>query len=300
MLRSHRVVFIAATSLVLAGCSGVKLAYNQLDWFVPQYLEGYVELDGAQSKLLKSQIAEALHWHCGTQLATYATHLREINADFQNDRATTARVSAHYLQIFAYWQAITAEMAPRLATLLAGMSDEQVKELVANIKKQNEKFKAEYVDPPEQEIRRATAKVMQERLERWIGDLTPAQQAMVATWSNDVVLIGPERLRSRERWLAMLQRVLALRNDTTKFDAEVVPLIAHPHYYWNAPYRAQIERLRKENIALLVQIGATLDAAQRKHLNERVNDWAGDFEQLACASKPVQVTSAVGPSSGEP
>jgi len=293
MLRFHHAWLIAVSAAVLVACSGVKLAYNQLDWYVPHYVEGYVDLDGAQNRMLKDYTAQLLNWHCGTQLARYAGSLRDMNRDFQNGHVTQARLAAHYHQVFEYWQAIKSEAAPHVAALLATATNAQIEELFASFDRENRKFKAEFVERPEADRRKAAAKTMRENLERWIGDLTPTQREALAAWSANIVLNAPDRLAFRQRWQAALRGALDHRDDARRFTATVQTLVAHPERYWDESYASKNERLREQILELLVTIGATLTPPQREHLARRTDRWVADFEQLACAPKPVQITAVV-------
>ena len=290
----YRRLLIGLLLLPLAACSGVKFAYHQLDWFVPRYVERYVELDDAQSELLKVQTAELLKWHCGTQLTSYAASLREMNADFQNGPVSRTRLATHQVEMFRYWQALAEQAAPSIVTLLATATDEQRAELFANFERANDKFQAEYVDRPEAARRKAATKAMRERLEDWIGELTIAQRQAVATWSETLELSGSERLQFRRHWQAELRHALDRRDDRVRFAATVQDLLTRPERYWSVDYTQKNARAREQALALIAEIGATLEPAQRQHLATRVNRWAGDFEQLACAPPQIRTTSAVG------
>lgn len=290
-----RLRLAALLVLLLAACSSVKFGYSQLDWLVPHYVGRYVALDGTQSKLLKSHMTELLAWHCGTQVSTYAGSLRAISADLHNGPVTYARVAERYDLAFGYWHAIAEQAAPSIATLLATASEKQLDELFASFEKANDKFKTEYIDRPEPDVRQAAAKAMQRGIEDWVGDLTPGQRQAVAAWSRQWEPNGVERLEFRQRWQAELRRALNSRDEPDRFAAAVQTLVNHPEYQWSAEFKQKIERNREQTLRLLVAVGATLEPDQYRHFAKRANRWADDFEQLSCAKPQIQTTAAAIP-----
>jgi len=295
MLRIFRVTLLAAAAFLLNACSSVKLAYHQLDWVVPLYLESYVGLDRAQSRLLKDHVGELLQWHCGTQLVDYARDVRAINARFQDGAVSPARLDPDYDRILAHWDAIRVQAAPRVAALLAGASDEQLAELFANLERENRKLEAEHVDRPEARQRAEARELMAERLEYWIGDLDASQRDAISAWSRAFAPNGLERLEFRRRWQAELRQALKHRDAYDSVPGKVEALIARPEMLWRERYRATREHNRRELLNLLARVGATLSPAQRAQLARRADVWAESFEQLACAPAPIRSAAAPAP-----
>jgi len=287
-----RFLFSILLALTLAACSGVKFAYNQLDWFLPRYIERYADLNDMQSALVKDQIAELLRWHCGTQVVGYASSLRQISADASHGPATYERMVSYTGQFVHYWRALVDQVAPKAAALLATATDEQVNELFVRLKEENEKFRDEYVNRPEPERRQAAAEKMKERLEDWVDDLTPAQQRAVGDWSERLALYGPEQLQFRMAWQGELRRALDRRGNTDEFIRSVTALFEDPERLWSDDYRRKRDQNREETLKLFVTIFSSLSPNQYRHFADRANSWAADFEQLACAAPTIRTTAA--------
>jgi hypothetical protein len=287
-----RTWFAFSLVLLLAACSAVKVAYNQIDWALPLYVENQVTLDETQSQQLRERVSVLLRWHCETQVSEYAQWLREIGVDVQNGQVTAARLAAHHERILGYWQAIRAQAAPHLTELLATASDEQIEELYQSFARQNRKIQAEYVDRAETRLRNQAEETMRERIEDWIGDLTPVQQRAVADWSRRLALIGAERLAWRRQWQGELRQALAVRADHERFAAELQPLFMHVERRWSAAYQEKYGRVRDQTIALLAEIGNTLEPTQREHLVDRVDRWSEAMASLACATPTAPEAAA--------
>ena len=65
--------------VILAGCT-TSFTYNQLDWLIPWYVDGYVDLTREQRKTLRAQLEPFLSWHRNEELKRYIEILDEIEA----------------------------------------------------------------------------------------------------------------------------------------------------------------------------------------------------------------------------
>ena len=127
--------------LLLSACSSrVQLAYHQLDWLLPYYLETYMELSDEQSSYLDRQVEELLAWHCSTQLTVYAQLLREMDADLQAGRMTHARLEDYNRRIHRLWRQILRQAGPTIASLLATAGEEQLEALFRGFREKNEEW----------------------------------------------------------------------------------------------------------------------------------------------------------------
>lgn len=281
MLR--RVAVLVAVIGLLTGCSSVKLTYNQLDWLVPVYVAGYVDLDEAQTARLKTHVAQLLEWHCASQLHEYALWLRTVGGDFQAHRVSYRRLERHHDQLQRYWRTIAARTAPRLTELLHSASDDQVDALFASLAAENAEFRQDYVDRPAHELRKKYAKKMRKRLKRWLGRLTPEQKTAITAWSRQVTRAQAERLQMRLRWQAVLQDALRERGDKARLEEQIRVLFVHPERLWSNAYREQQRTYHQSVLQLLEDISTMLTDTQREHLRERTTRWADDLEALACS-----------------
>ena len=68
----------------MAGCSATRLVYNQLDWGIVWYLNGFFSLEEEQEEELRAAVTRNLEWHRQTQLPKYAQFCRELDAELAN------------------------------------------------------------------------------------------------------------------------------------------------------------------------------------------------------------------------
>lgn len=293
MLRKMTKRILVLTSLVLAisGCSRVQLAYYQLDWVIPYYLQSYVELSDEQNTYLEQQVEDLLAWHCSTQLTAYADLLRSANTSFQEGRMSRAQLHDYSTQIKMRWEAIMQQASPAIANLLMTASDRQVEELFAGFTKRNQDWLDEYNEQTVESRQDDYRQRMSDELERWFGPLQSKQQQALAVWSEQFEPLGIEGLQNRERWQARLRLLLAQRDNKPAFYAGIEELFLQPEALRSNAYQKRLEYNKNVTIELLYIIGKQLNDEQRSHIAQQALSYAEDFDQLAC--QPKQVTTQV-------
>ena len=282
MGRLKSLVYVAFL-LLLTGCSSrIQLAYHQLDWLLPYYLETYVELSDEQSSYLEQQVEELLAWHCSTQLTSYADLLREVDSDFQASRMTMARLEDYNQRIQQLWRQILRQAGPTVAALIATASQAQLEELFSGLREKNAEWLSEFSAQTDAELRQEYHKRMTRELERWFRPLQPTQQQAVIAWSAAFTPLGMEGLQMRQRWQARLSELAARRHAAAEFNAGMEALFINLEALRTPVYQQRLDHNRKVTIVLMHEIGKQLDREQRRHLAHEVASVAQDFDQLAC------------------
>ena len=277
-----RSFFIGCCVLLLAGCSGITLVYNRIDWFAPFYVDDYVSLDRTQRTLLKRELVELRDWHCGTQLNHYARWAAALEGDIREQRLTPEQVALRYDEVRAALRHVVSAASPGTAQLFLTLSPAQHEEFFRRLDSENDEFNATYVDTPLPEAEQAYAKRMQNQLSEWIGALSAEQQQRVQRWSERVAPGAADRLLARRAWQMELRRLLREPGDPLSFEIELRTLLVHPDQFRPERYQAIRDAYRSEMIALLGDIAATLTPKQRDRLLAQARGWRRDFERMAC------------------
>ena len=121
---------------------------------------------------------------------------------------------------------------------------------------------------------------VEDQLERWLGEVSPAQQRLIAEWGETFILSGENTLDYRKRWQRQLRAVLE-RRDRPGFAAALTELLVNPEALQppalTAQRRANLDRFK----ALLLALDDTLSSRQRQHLKNRLGELAQDFDELS-------------------
>jgi hypothetical protein len=281
------VLLIGLATISAPGCSTVKFVYNQLDWLLPYYLGDYVSLTREQVLRLDDEFARLRRWHCNTQLQAYVRWLQAANDDVQAGNIGYTAIEARYVELQRYLRSFTEEASRGVAEMMLMTSDAQVIEIFHNLDRENRKLRSGVEERSLEERRMRSTRRMEEQLERWVGDLTPAQRDAVAAWSMEMVGGDIERLEARVTWQRELRRLLETRVDTPEFREGVRRLFVEPERFRPAEVTRNQTLRRERTLHLLATIGATLTPEQRASISRRAAKWADDFEELACVGKPA-------------
>jgi len=269
--------------LLVAGCSGTRVVYNQLDWVVVWQLKKYFDLDGDQQQELREIVGRQLAWHRETQLPRYAAFAANL------ERSVAQPPGPEYFErrlaeMLVFWADFMAHAAPDAAAFLSSLSDRQVEQLFENIEKNNEELAEEYAGD--------TAAIRREKRERAIvrtvsgltGRLTGAQQALVADYSDRMHDLSLAWLDRRREWQQEFRAALAVRHDTIELERRLAPLLVDPDRNDPPEYRALVEENQQIVFEMLAALAAELTPRQRERFQRRLRNYSRDFTLLAEAA----------------
>lgn len=269
-------VTLALAAAWLAGCSSVRIAYENADAYVLWRANSYLDLQGAAYEALDERIDDFFDWHRAAALPQYAKISEEAAARVAKGLSRADLVWG-YDSFMAQARESLRAAAVRIAPLLDGLSARQLRRMQQRFEDDNRRFRKENLRGSEGERRKRRAKRTQERLEDWVGDLNRAQVQRVGQYSERAPLVGElherERMRIQGELLAMARerqagRLLAER--AAGFERGRDPA-----------YVAASEAARNEYFQLLLDLDPTLSAGQRAHAVENLRRYAREFTALS-------------------
>lgn len=284
--------WLAALALALAGC-GMRLAYTNLDRLIPWVVSDYVTLDDTQREMLDGILAVRLAWHCSTQLPAYRDWLQRVAQVATAPAADAAQLQALGDEAEGFMRTLGATLAPDLVPLLASLSDAQTAELLEAFAERIEDDRETYLDPPAERRRAQRIERMEERLEKWLGELSREQEAAVARWADALRPTTATWLAQREAWRQRLGAALTLRGDSARFAPLLRALLVEPEHGWPHTYRDDLAFNRARTFTLLSEVQALASARQRAHIADELAALAEPFTGLACAAPPAQRAEAL-------
>jgi hypothetical protein len=272
--------WLLAGCLLLAGCSGATVVYEQLDVLLPWYFRDYVDLDTGQRRQLEQAVDGLLAWHRESEIGRYAAFLRELERDAAAPLGLD-RIRAARFELDAFWDDVARRLAPEAAALLSTLSDEQVEDLFARMDRDDAKQAREARGrSPEERVSRRE-KALHRQLERWVGRLDDRQEGLVAACAAELRADPEGWIASRQAWAAALREALAERRDPARLRPRLERLLSDGESFWDPGYRRQFDVDRERVIRLFAEIDASLTAKQRSALRIRLERWALDLEAIA-------------------
>lgn len=262
--------------LLLAGCSTVRLVYDNADTYIHWRATHYLDLEGEMADDLDERIAAFMAWHRAQALPKYAQLLDEAARRFEK-RLTPADLVWGYDSIMPQARESLRMAAVQGAPLLDRLSPAQIANLERRLAEDNRRFARENLKGSEREQRKRRTERNVERLEDWVGKLTKTQVERVAQYSERAPLL--DSLRDRDHRRIQGELLAMLRAHEAK---KRLPDFAANYDRGREPaYTAALEASRKEFFAMALDVERSLSDPQRARVLAELRRYAGDFRSLA-------------------
>ncbi|MGV7210985.1 DUF6279 family lipoprotein [Oxalobacteraceae bacterium A2-2] len=282
---SLRSIVLILLMVLAAGCSSLKLAYNNGDTLLYWWLDGYVDLDAEQKGWVKKDIDQLFHWHRTTQLRDYAQILQKAQHQLQGT-PTTADLLADYQDIKQRTQTLLMEALPDLADLARSLKPEQIDQMEKKFASNNAEFRKKNMKGDAEAQQKYRYKKAMEQFELWFGSFTSEQEAALRKASDarplDNQVWLEERMRRQKAIVALARKVqreklgkeatMALLSATIKDNFERLDHSERSAFF-NSYNQATAEM-----ILTAIRIATP---AQKLHAHQRMQGWIDDFNTLA-------------------
>lgn len=277
----------------MAGCSTLRLAYNQADTAMYWWLDGYVSFTPEQAPQVRNAIGRWFEWNRRSQLPDYAALLDTAAEEILRD-TTPARVCEWTHEIRVRLDRAVQQTLPAAAVLAVGFDDEQFDRMEKEQAEAAAELREEYLSPEPAARHKAAVKRVRERAEQLYGRLDASQQARLERGMA-------ESPADTERWLAERERrqrdlAQALRQakasapgtgagtDSTASHGAAQPLRAMWQRVKRSPdaaYQRYQEELIAYNCALSAEFHNGTSPEQRQAAQRQLRAWRADLLQLA-------------------
>ncbi|MBA3777055.1 MAG: hypothetical protein H0X11_11545 [Betaproteobacteria bacterium] len=278
---------MACIVALAAGCSVVKLSYNNADTLTLLWLNRYVDLDAGQEAWTKDRVREFYVWHRATQLPDYAQMLLRTRTLLQSP-VTKADMLALNAEMATRLDVATTKALPDLATLALQLSPEQIAHMERKFEKNNAEFRKDFLDidtEPRQENRYKTVLWL---AEFWFGRFSPEQEAVIKRASYARPLINElwlsERLARQRDLIVVLKRIQAEKpspNATLALLKDQAVRATGIANIPNAATRAEAEAAAAHAAQLAAAIVNLTTPEQRQRAMDKLQQWADDFVALS-------------------
>lgn len=215
-----------ACVLVLAGCSMVKLGYDNLPTLAQWQLERYVSLDATQKRVLSARLTEFHEWHRTTQIEDYVRLLKTIQSDLAQGRVDVDQVRVWRQAILARWEPLVENATPGATELALLMRPAQIEALKAEFGRRNNRLRRDWALDHDQDRIEVRAKRFEERAEWFLGDLSAAQKQVAQRTATALPLANEDRWFNQrqarqQQLLEILERLVRERPETETAQAWV-------------------------------------------------------------------------------
>lgn len=281
---------VLAATLLLAGCSGLRFAYNQGPELAYWWLDGYADFDDIQAARVREALTAWFRWHRSTQLDDYAVLLARAQHDVVGD-VTPQQLCEWNAGLRRRVELAFDQAAPPLAELMATLSPAQVQHIERRYAKSNAEFRREFLQPEPGERLAASVKRAVDRAETFYGRLDAAQRERLARGVVESPFYAElwlsERQARQQDSLAVLRRLQAnpsAESRPAQARAELQRIGGSLYHSPREAYRVYGERLIDYNCALAAELHNSTTPAQRETLAGKLRGWEHDVRLLAGAA----------------
>lgn len=280
-----KALIIGLALAALAGCSLVRVSYDNGPSLALWWLDGYLDLDEGQEAEVRPMLRDWFAWHRASEMPVYAGWVTEWRRLAAGDVDATT-ICAWGERIRARMWTSVERALPSGARLLPTVRSAQFDYLAREFAERLADDREERLPPSADERRARTLDRAVERAEEFYGPLTEAQKRLlaegVASSPMDAARWLDDRERRQRRFVAALRAAArepdgARRLDALRAAAEGMMGSA------DAETAALQARWQAHGCAVSARLHASASPAQRAHLQERLAGWEEDLRALAAA-----------------
>jgi hypothetical protein len=302
VIRAGRTVALAlalAAAVMLAGCSAIRLGYNQSDTIALYYADEYFDLTRAQKDVLQENLYRLQAWHRRTQLPDYVRFLTETKTRLERG-PTTADVYWFVDGITERYRVLVRAGFDDATASLSTLTQEQINHLQRQLDKDNAKFVRETrLEEGPEARKRAQFKRTLDRTEEWVGNLSREQEARLREMVFSMPLVNQLRNDDRRRRQRELVEILGLRQDRAQFAPKFRAWLLDWEAGRGAEYEKVLAVVYKERAQIFVTTWNQFTPAQRAHALRRLQGYIDDLNALA-AQAPGTTAVPANASTKEP
>ncbi len=275
-----RVLSCALLLTLLAGCSAIRIGYNQADTLLAWMADDYFDFDAAQKQDFNTRIDRLLKWHRQEQLPEYAKFLAEIKQ--RGQRPFTREDAAWMVDgTKARFRTIARYAGPDAADLLATLTPENLRALEKQYAKVNQKFVREYkLNGTPDDRKRARLERTLKQIREWAGTLTHAQEERITALNDAIPSTDAIRHQDRQRRQKEFLALLKLRHDKAAFAPQLQAWLTD----WEKGRTPEFDKAQNDayekRVALYLEVERILSPQQREHVLHKLQGYIEDIQAL--------------------
>lgn len=274
-------------SLILTGCSAVRLGYNKLPEIASWWLDGYIDFSDAQGPQAKLALQKLQAWHRKEELPAIAELLVQAQT-LAPQNITPEQACKIWEGAQVRIESFIQESSRLAAPVVSQLSTKQLKHLEKEWASRNENWKKNWLQGNSDTRIKKRVDITAERFNSFYGDLNTEQRQLLkqqflqSAWTPEWGY--QQRVKRQQEQLTALQ---AMSSDITQ-PAMPLPQVekalqalilqsVRPKDASDLSKQLQLEQQACQNLA---QLHNTMSAAQRLKAQRKLKDYETDVREL--------------------
>jgi hypothetical protein len=191
-------VLFPALFSVLAGCSAIKLGYNNSDDLAYWWLDSYLDFTDEQAPRVREDLTRLHRWHRTSELPQFALILADMERMAPSD-VTPAQACGFVVRVRERLESVAEQAEPAITTFALGATSEQLAHLERKYEKVNAAFTKEWVQLPAGERADKRFDQFVERSEMIYGTLEEPQLLVLRREMQQTIFDPKRVLHERKR-----------------------------------------------------------------------------------------------------
>lgn len=282
-LHLGRIIGVLTLAVVLAGCSAIKLGYNNFDAVAYWWLDGYVDFDDSQSQRVRTDLARLQAWHRATELPRLGELMQRVER-LVGGELTPAQACALVPDLRARIAAVTERAEPAIVTLAMSLTPAQLQHLERKYGQNNREYTRDWLRLSAAEQADKRGKQWAERAEMIYGRLGEAQRAALRQQleqsSFDPQRVLADRQRRQQDLLHTLRKVTTAGVPLDEARSLMRGWIGRGLQAPDPAQRAHQEAMIQESCRIVAALHQSSTAEQRDHAVRRLRAYQRDLGDL--------------------
>lgn len=288
----YPLLFVILATLLLTGCTGLRLGYRHADTYLTWKADSYFDMDPGQRRDFDARLERLLTWHRYEQLPEYAsfvnTALKKAQDSLRRDDIVwfIDGMKARYFTLVDRGINDAAEM-------LGALAPEQIVALQRQWTRDNRTFVREHELEGRIDARKiARLKRTLTQIEDWTGTLASEQEQKIAVLLENVEHINLLRHQDRIRRQRDFIEILKLRGNRAEFQPRLLAWLRNWEQGRDPEYARLAQEVFEKRIQFYIDVEKLLTPAQRQTAVRRLRNFADDFVSLSKKTSGVTPPAA--------
>lgn len=282
-LKMIRMLAMICLLCLVAGCSAVKLSYNNAPDLMYWWLDGYVNFSAKQKPLVKQQLTNFQNWHRQNELPKYVEFLQRIN-QLASDNVAPQQICSLFDTAKIRAQAFNTEIVPILQTISPDLSTSQLQHIEKKFAENNEEWREKWIDDKPEKLQKKRLEDAIDRAESFYGNLSRVQKDLLLS-SIQTSSFNPEtsyqrRLKNQQKLLALLRAIQQVELSAEQANMQLQAFMRQMTEPDDADYAAYMDKLSTESCQTLANLHNSSTSKQRKNLHKNLQGYLNDFNTL--------------------
>ncbi len=276
-------LLVALAAPWMAGCSAIKLSYNNAPEITYWWLDGYLDFDGTQARRLRADLVTLQAWHRQIELPRYITVLEKLQF-MATSSVSPTQVCTLFDEIRPRMWGLFEQAVPTAVALAPTLTGSQLEKLTRQFDQQNDKWREKWLNSTPAQRSTQRLKLATDRAEHFYGPLQEAQiatlHASVATSAFDAKLSYREIQRRQQDTLQTLRQLMGSGWDDQHATTAMRTLLERTRDSPESDYQSYSNQLVLENCRTIASLHNSTTPNQRRHLMNTLKDLEYDARSL--------------------